>query len=81
MPKVIYNFCPRPGAILPPDFGGRRLEKLKTSTRQVESVTIVALSGRITQGEANFVVRDVITMGQESYRASAEVCFTAYIGH
>jgi anti-sigma B factor antagonist len=36
------------------------LEKLKTSTRQVESVTIVDLSGRITLGEASVVVRDVI---------------------
>jgi anti-sigma B factor antagonist len=36
------------------------LEKLKTSTRQVEGVTIVDLSGRITLGEASVVVRDVI---------------------
>ncbi len=36
------------------------MEKLKTSTRQVESVTIVDLSGRITLGEASVVVRDVI---------------------
>jgi anti-sigma B factor antagonist len=33
---------------------------LKTSTRQVEGVTIVDLSGRITLGEASVVVRDVI---------------------
>jgi len=36
------------------------LEKLKTSTREVEGVTIVDLSGRITLGEASVVVRDVI---------------------
>jgi len=50
------------GAILPDDFGRRRtlLEKLKTSTRQVEGVTIVDLSGRITLGEASVAVRDVI---------------------
>ena len=40
--------------------GGGPLEKLKTSTRQVEGVTIVDLSGRITLGEASVVVRDVI---------------------
>jgi hypothetical protein len=38
------------------------LEKLKTSTRQVEGVTIVDLSGRITLGEASVVVRDVINV-------------------
>ena len=38
----------------------RPLEKLKTGTRQVEGVTIVDLSGRITLGEASVVVRDVI---------------------
>jgi len=49
------------GAILPDDFGRRTLlEKLKTSTRQVEGVTIVDLSGRITLGEASVAVRDVI---------------------
>jgi anti-sigma B factor antagonist len=36
------------------------LEKLKTSTRQVEGVSIVDLSGRITLGEASVAVRDVI---------------------
>ena len=36
------------------------MEKLKTSTRLVEGVTIVDLSGRITLGEASVVVRDVI---------------------
>jgi len=36
------------------------LEKLKTSTRQLEGVTIVDLSGRITLGEASVAVRDVI---------------------
>jgi len=37
------------------------LEKLKTSTRQIEGVTIVDLSGRITLGEASVVVRNVIS--------------------
>ena len=59
-PEASFNFCPRPSAILPADFGGRPLEKLKTSTRQVEGVTVVDLSGRITLGEASVVVRDVI---------------------
>ena len=36
------------------------MEKLKTSTRQVDGVTVVDLSGRITLGEASVVVRDVI---------------------
>jgi anti-sigma B factor antagonist len=36
------------------------LEKLKTSARQVEGVTIVDLSGRITLGEASVAVRNVI---------------------
>jgi anti-sigma B factor antagonist len=36
------------------------LEKLKTSARQVEGVTVVDLSGRITLGEASVAVRDVI---------------------
>ena len=36
------------------------MEKLKTSTRQVEGVTVVDLSGRITLGEASVAVRDVI---------------------
>ena len=34
--------------------------KLQSSTRQVEGVTIVDLSGRITLGDASGVVRDVI---------------------
>ena len=55
-----FNFCPRLGAILPADLGGGSLEKLKTSIRQVEGVTIVDLSGRITLGEASVAVRDVI---------------------
>jgi anti-sigma B factor antagonist len=37
------------------------LEKLKTSTRQIEGVTIVDLSGRITLGEASVVVRNLIS--------------------
>ena len=36
------------------------MEKLKTSTRQIEGVTIVDLGGRITLGEASVAVRDVI---------------------
>ena len=53
------NFCV--SAILPDDFwGSSRLVKLKSYTRQVESVTIVDLSGRITLGEASVVVRDLI---------------------
>jgi anti-sigma B factor antagonist len=40
--------------------GGGPLEKLKTSTRQVDGVSIVDLSGRITLGEASVAVRDVI---------------------
>jgi anti-sigma B factor antagonist len=40
--------------------GEPRLANLKTSTRQVEGVTILDLSGRITLGEASVVVRDVI---------------------
>lgn len=34
--------------------------KLNSSTRQVEGVSIVDLSGRITLGDASAVVRDVI---------------------
>src|ERR1700719_1124936 len=53
------NFCV--SAILPDDFwGSSRLVKLKSYTRQVETVTIVDLSGRITLGEASVVVRDLI---------------------
>jgi anti-sigma B factor antagonist len=40
--------------------GESRLANLKTSTRQLEGVTILDLSGRITLGEASVVVRDVI---------------------
>jgi anti-sigma B factor antagonist len=36
------------------------LVKLNSSTRQVEGVSIVDLSGRITLGDASAVVRDVI---------------------
>ena len=36
------------------------MEKLKTSTRQVDGVAIVDLSGRITLGEASVAVRDAI---------------------
>ena len=58
--EASFNFCPRPGAILPSDLGGGRLAKLKTSTRQVGGVTIVDLSGRITLGDASAAVRDAI---------------------
>jgi anti-sigma B factor antagonist len=40
--------------------GEWRLANLKTSTRQIDGVTVVDLSGRITLGEASVVVRDVI---------------------
>ena len=40
--------------------GGVALAKLNSSTRQVEGVTIVDLSGRITLGDASVAVRDVI---------------------
>ena len=57
----MFQLLPLPaGAILPFDLRGGGLEKLKISTRQVEGVTIVDLSGRITQGEASVAVRDVI---------------------
>ena len=36
------------------------MAKLNSSTRQVEGVTIVDLSGRITLGDASVAVRDVI---------------------
>ena len=36
------------------------MANLQTSTRQVDGVAIVDVSGRITLGEANTVVRDVI---------------------
>ena len=36
------------------------MANLQTSTRQVDGVAIVELAGRITLGEANTVVRDVI---------------------
>ena len=49
--------CPRPVLYYLPILEEDLLEKLKTSTRQVEGVTIVDLSGRITLGEASVVVR------------------------
>ena len=71
------------GAILPDDFGRRRtlLEKLKTSTRQVEGVTIVDLSGRITLGEASVAVRDVINdlMGKGNKKILLNLGEVAYI--
>jgi anti-sigma B factor antagonist len=54
------NLALPPGAILPAEWGEWRLANIKTSTRQVDGVTIVDLSGRITLGEASVVVRDVI---------------------
>jgi anti-sigma B factor antagonist len=43
-----------------PDWGEENLANLKTSTRQVQDVTIVDLGGRITLGEASVAVRDLI---------------------
>ena len=51
MPPVLYCL---------PDWGGENLANLKTSTRQVQDVTIVDLGGRITLGEASVAVRDLI---------------------
>jgi len=57
----VFQLLPLPaGAILPADWGEWGLANLKTSTRQVDGVAIVDLSGRITLGEASVVVRDVI---------------------
>jgi anti-sigma B factor antagonist len=70
------------GAILPDDFGRRTLlEKLKTSTRQVEGVTIVDLSGRITLGEASVAVRDVINdlMGKGNKKILLNLADVNYI--
>ena len=44
------------------------MEKLSTSTRQVEAVTIVDLSGRISLGEASVVARDVTTPWAKAIR-------------
>jgi anti-sigma B factor antagonist len=57
---VSFNFCPLRGAILPTDYRRSYSVKLQTSTREVEGVTVVDLSGRITLGEASGAVRDVI---------------------
>jgi anti-sigma B factor antagonist len=80
-PEASFNFCPRPSAILPADFGGVLLEKLKTSTRQVEGVTIVDLSGRITLGEASVAVRDVINglMGEGNKKILLNLVGVNYI--
>ena len=51
MPPVLYCL---------PDWGEENLANLKTSTRQVQDVTIVDLGGRITLGEASVAVRDLI---------------------
>jgi anti-sigma B factor antagonist len=76
-----FNFCPRPGAILPSDLRGGHLAKLKTSTRQVDGVTIVNLSGRITLGEASVVVRDVINdlMGKGNKKILLNLVEVEYI--
>jgi len=57
------------------------LEKLKTGTRQVEGVTIVDLSGRITLGEASVVVRDVINdlLGKGNKKILLNLGEVAYI--
>jgi len=57
------------------------VEKLKTSTRQVEGVTIVDLSGRITLGEASVVVRDVINdlLGKGNKKILLNLGEVAYI--
>ena len=57
------------------------MEKLKTSTRQVESVTIVDLSGRITLGEASVAVRDVINglMGEGNKKILLNLVGVNYI--
>ena len=57
------------------------MEKLKTSTRQVEGVTIVDLSGRITLGEASVAVRDVITdlMGKGNKKILLNLAGVNYI--
>jgi anti-sigma B factor antagonist len=44
-----------------PDWGEENLSNLKTSTRQVDGVTIVDLGGRVTLGEASVAVRDLIS--------------------
>jgi anti-sigma B factor antagonist len=43
-----------------PELGEERLANLKTTTRQVDGVSVVDLSGRITLGEASVAVRDAI---------------------
>jgi anti-sigma B factor antagonist len=57
------------------------LEKLKTSTRHVEGVTIVDLSGRITLGEASVAVRDVINglMGEGNKKILLNLVGVNYI--
>jgi anti-sigma B factor antagonist len=79
--EASFNFCPRPGAILPSDLRGGRLAKLKTSTRQVDGVTIVDLSGRITLGEASVAVRDVINdlMGKGNKKILLNLVEVEYI--
>jgi anti-sigma B factor antagonist len=60
---------------------GGRLAKLKTSTRQVDGVTIVDLSGRITLGEASVAVRDVINdlMGKGNKKILLNLVEVEYI--
>ena len=40
--------------------GGKTPVKMRTETRQVEDVTIVDVSGRITVGEGNVMLREVV---------------------
>jgi anti-sigma B factor antagonist len=72
---------PVAGAILPADLVGGALEKLKTSARQVEGVSIVDLSGRITLGEASVAVRDVINdlMGKGNKKILLNLLGVSYI--
>ena len=55
--------------------------KLQTSARQVEGVTVVDLSGRITLGEASVAVRDVINalMGKGNKRVLLNLSEVSYI--
>jgi anti-sigma B factor antagonist len=55
--------------------------QFKTNTRQVESVTVVDLSGRITLGEASVVVRDLINdlMGKGNKKTLLNLAEVNYI--
>jgi anti-sigma B factor antagonist len=59
--EASFNFYPcLPVLYCLPIWREWRLANINTSTRQVNGVTIVGLSGRITLGEASVVVRDLI---------------------